>query len=130
MKVIAPTFSEIAFRQCSRLLMMNPLVIPTYYSTLFATFKSLLTEEHALVLQYQIDDVEGWLSDDLNKMNLQEAELRMYNNLDLLSGFQVRGEFLTQMMINEKLEKIKGWLTSLLYQYLKEIRFTTPIRMD
>lgn len=130
MKVIAPTYQEIAFRQAQRLLMLNPLVLPTYYSTLFATFKSLLTPEDSAKLEYMINDIEGWLSDELNKIQLQEVEQRMYNNMDLLSGFEVRGEFITQMMINDRLEKIKQWLTERLYVYLPNIRFTAQIRID
>lgn len=130
MKVIPPNIHELAFKQCQRLLMMNPLMMSTYYTTLFTTFRSLLTEDDSIVLDYHIKNIEGWLSDDLNKMTLQEAELRMYNNMDLLSGFLVRGSMITQMEIQQKLEEVKTWLTQRLYTYMYHIRFTQNVTID
>ena len=130
MKVIAPTYGEIAFKQCQRMLMLNPLAMSGYYTALFTTFKSLLSEEHIQELDEKIKEIEDWLSDELNPMTLQEAELRMFNNMDLLSGFEVNNVLITQMEINERLEEIKGWLTQLLYMYLPNIRFTTPLRIE
>lgn len=98
---------------------------------MFNAFKSLLIEEHTLMLQYFIKDVEGWLSDENNVMTLHEAEIRMFSNMDLTSGFEVRGEMIEQRMIYERLEKIKSWLQSLLYGfYMPQIRFTQPLQMD
>lgn len=130
MKVIPPTYQEMSFKQCQRLLMLNPLMMSGYYTTLFNTFKSLLLEEDIEQLDAMIKAVEERLSDDYNKLTLQEAELRMFNNMDLLSGFEVNGRMVTQMEINQWLEEIKSWLTQRLYAYLPHIRFTTPIKID
>lgn len=130
MKVIPPTYQEIAFKQCQRLLMLNPLMMSGYYTALFNTFKSLLIEEDIQQLDAMIVAVEERLSDDYNQMTLQEAELRMFNNMDLLSGFEVGGKMVTQMEINQWLEEIKSWLTQRLYAYLPHIRFTTPVKME
>jgi len=130
MKVIPPTINEIAWKQCKQMLMLNPLTMPNYYTTLFATFKSLLGDVHQQELDKKIKEIENWLSDDLNKMTLSEVELRMFNNMDLLSGFEVNGKMITQMEINQRLEDIKSWLMQLLYLYLPYIRFTAPVRME
>ena len=81
-------------------------------------------------LQTRIKDIEDWLSDEYNPMSMAEAEVRMFQNWDLNSGFQVNGVMITQMQINDKLGKIKTWLTELLYEYLPYIRFTAPMRTD
>jgi hypothetical protein len=60
-------------------------------------------------------------------MTLSEIETRMFQNLDLLSGFEVNGNIITQMEINERLEVIKDWLQQLLYHYLDDIRLTKVI---
>lgn len=130
MKVIPPTGLEIAWKQCKQMLMLNPLAMPSYYTALFSSFRALLDEEHIKELDKKIKEVEVWLSDDLNPMTLDEAEMRMFQNMDLLSGFEVRGQMITQMEINQRLEEIKTWLTQLLYMYLPYIRFTTPVRME
>ena len=101
-----------------------------YYSALFNTFKSLLGDADVEQLDAMIKEVEEKLSDKYNSLTLAEAELRMFNNMDLLSGFEVGGKMITQMEINQWLEEIKSWLTQRLYAYLPHIRFTTPIRMD
>jgi len=108
--------------------MMNPLAMQGYYSTLFNSFKSLLIPQHKFMLDEMIKEIEDWLSDDYNKMTLQEAEIRMYSNMDLLSGFEVNGKLITQLEINERLEKIKTWLTQRLYEYMPNIRFTKTIQ--
>lgn len=100
------------------------MMMPTYYSTLFESFKALLNEEDTLTLEQGIKHIENMCSDDFNRLKLHEIELRMYNNMDLLSGFITNGKMVTQMEINEKLEEIKSWLTSRLYLYMKSIRFT------
>jgi len=104
--------------------------MPSYYGTLFASFRALLDTQHIEQLDAQIKEVEKWLSDDLNKMTLDEVEMRMFQNMDLLSGFEVNGQMITQMEINQKLEEIKTWLTQLLYVYLPYIRFTQAVKMD
>jgi len=109
--------------------MMNPLTMNSYYTTLFSAFKSLLTDEDNAQLDEMVAEIERWLSDDLNKMKLFEIEMRMFNNLDLLSGFQVSGVLITQMEINERLEEIKMWLTQKLYEYLPYIRFTSQVML-
>jgi ABC-type lipoprotein export system ATPase subunit len=113
--------------QAQRIIMLNQLAIPNYYTTLFNVFRGLLDETDSLELEYKIKDIEGWLSDDMNQLKLQEIEIRMFQNMDLLSGFVVRGEFITQFEINQKLEAIKQWLIMMLYQYLQYIRFTIPM---
>ncbi len=122
--------SEIAWKQCKQILMMNSLTMPSYYGTLFASFKALIDKEHIDELDKQIKEIEVWLSDDLNQMTLDEVEMRMFQNMDLLSGFEVKGQMITQMEINQRLEQIKTWLTQLLYIYLPYIRFTQAVRMD
>lgn len=134
MKVVPPLPEEIMFRQCQRLLMLNPLMMNTYYTQLFQSFAGFFQmmgdEEGHKIIQVQIKEVEGWLSDDLNKITLHEAELRMFNNLDLLSGFEVNGVLITQMQIQDRLEEIKSFLNQRLYQLMPHIRFTQPIRID
>jgi hypothetical protein len=63
-------------------------------------------------------------------MTLEEAEMRMFQNMDLLSGFDVNGEFITQMEINKRLEEIKSWLNERFYSILPNIRFSSPIRIE
>lgn len=130
MKVPVPTNEEIAFRQCLTMLRINPLVMSTYYSTLFLTFKSLLVFEDIQRLNHMVKDIEKWLCDDFNKITLKEIELRMYNNMDLNSYFLVNGEEIRQLHINSRLEDIKQWLTQKLYLYLRFIRFTAPIEVQ
>ncbi len=129
MKVPIPTNEEIAFKQCLEMLRINPLMMATYYSTLILTFKSLLIVEDVLRVDHMVNDIELWLSDDLNKLSLKEIEMRMYNNMDLYSYFLVDGEPITQEMINDRLQDVKQWLTQRLYMYLRHIRFTTPIQV-
>lgn len=99
---------------------------------LFTSFKSLMMimgdEENFNKLDKMIKDVEKWLSDDLNPLTLPEIELRMWNNMDLLSGFDVRGTFITQMEINSRLEMIKQYLIQLHFEYSRFIRWTIPMR--
>lgn len=122
---------EVIWRQCERLTLGSYLTNQTFYNTMFTAFKSLLIQEHALMLDYFLYDIQGWLSDDMNQLTLQEAEIRMFSNMDLTSGFEVRGEMITQMMIYERFEKIKGWLQELLYGfYMPNTRFTMPLQMD
>jgi len=129
--IIPPTTGEILFKQCNKLLMMNPLMMSNYWTTLFLSFRQFLSmfdEEEVNELDKKIKEVEAFLSDKLNPMTLSEAEMRMFNNMDLLSGFLVNGVIVTQYEINQKLEKIKVWLTGLLYSYTQHVRFTTSIR--
>jgi len=130
MKVIPPNNMEIAWRQCRQMLMLNPLAMPNYYGALFSSFKALLNEEHNAELNNKIKEIEEWLSDEYNPMTLSEAETRMFQNMDLLSGFQVNGKMITQMEINQKLEEIKDWLQNLLFLYQPHIRFSQTIRID
>lgn len=127
MKVLAPSGTEIAYKQCMELVKMNALMIPQYYTMLFLSFESLLVDEDIYRLRLMKKDIEDWLSDDINKLSLNEIEIRMYNNMDLNSGFQVNGIMITQMQINERLNQVKNWCTQKLYQYLRYIRFTAPI---
>jgi hypothetical protein len=129
MKVVHPTWSEIAYKQAMIMLGGNYLSIPQYYTQLFSTFKLLLDEEHIKELDMKIKEIEVWLTDDFNPLNLQEAEIRMWNNMDLNSGFQVNGVMITQQEIYSKLDEIKNWLRSLLAVYLPYIRFTVPVQM-
>lgn len=126
------TSSEIAWRQASRFIMMNPLMMSQYYTNLFTAFKSLMMimgdEENFKQLEKMIKDVEKWISDDLNQLTLAEAEIRMWNNMDLLSGFQVRGVLITQMEINSRLEMIKQYLIQMHFEYSRFIRWTQPLR--
>ena len=119
-----------AWRNAYGLAMLNPLAHPTYYTTLFETFKALLNEEHTEELNKQIKQVEEMLSDDFNKITLHEAELRMYQNMDLLSGFEVNGVLITQLEIQNKLEEIKKWLLSLLFAYMPYVRYTQPLKLQ
>lgn len=125
-----PTNEEVAFRQCIEILKINPLAMSTYYSTLFATFKALLNNEDILRLTFWVDCFEDWLSDDLNDLRLHEIELRMYNNMDLNSGFLVNGVLITQLDIIKRLEDIKLWLTGRLYVYMGHIRFTSRLDIN
>ena len=129
MKVIHPTFQELAYRNCQRLLMFNPLMMSGYYGALFGSFKALLVQQDIELLDQMIKSVEERLSDEFNVMELSEIEMRMFNNMDLLSGFEVNGVMITQMEINQLLEEIKSWLNQKLYEYLPHIRFTTQIQM-
>jgi hypothetical protein len=132
MKVIPPSSAEISWRQTSRFIMMNPLMMSQYYTNLFTAFKSLMMimgdEDNFKQLEKMVKDVENWISDDLNPLTLAEAELRMWNNMDLLSGFEVNGQMITQMEINSKLEKIKQFLIQLHFEYSRFIRWTIALR--
>lgn len=130
MRVITPTTDEMIWRSCEKMLMLNPLAHQTYFTTLFNMFRGLLAPEHLEDLEKRIKEIEVWMSDEFNKMTLHELELRMFQNLDWLSGFEVNGEFVSQMEINTRLEKIKDWLQQLLYAYMPHIRFTVPIRVE
>jgi len=134
MKVIPPNSSELAFRQIERILNLNPLAMSQYYSTLFTAFKNLMLmmndEDNFNELDKKMKDVEKWLSDEFNPMTLSEAEMRMWNNMDLLSGFEVNGQMITQMEINQRLEEIKQWLISIHFEYMRYIRWTAQIKMD
>lgn len=129
MRVIAPNNNEIAFKNCLELLKLNPLMSPIYYSTLFLSFESLLVEEDIYRLRSMKEDIENWLCDDYNKITLNEVEIRMYNNMDLNSGFEVNGVMITQLEINQRLSEVKNWLTQKLYQYMGFIRFTAPLNI-
>lgn len=128
--VVAPTWSEIAYRQAMTMLGGNYLTIPQYYTRLFQTFRLLLVEEDRIKLDAMIKEIENWISDEFNIITLQEAEIRMWNNMDLNSGFQVDGIIVTQQEIYQKLDQIKSWLQSLLGDYLPFIRFTQQMRVD
>jgi len=130
MKIITPTTDEMIWRSCERMLMLNPLAHQTYYSTLFNMFRGLLAPQHIQELNARVKEIEIWLSDDFNKMTLHEAEVRMFQNMDLLSGFEVNGQLISQMEINTRLEEIKNWLQGLLYAYMEHIRFTVALRVE
>jgi hypothetical protein len=130
MKVLSPTWGEIAYRQCMTMLGGNYLSIPQYYSQLFQTFRMLLVPEDQEKLNQMIKDVEDWLSDKYNPLTLQEAEIRMWNNMDLNSGFQVNGVLITQNEIYQRLDIIKNWLRGMIGEYLPYIRFTQQLRVD
>lgn len=87
-------------------------------------------EENFKELERKIKEIEIWLSDEFNPITLEEAEQRMWSNMDLLSGFQVNGVLITQMEINTKLEEIKQWLNQLSYEYMAYIRWTIALRME
>lgn len=125
MNILVPNSEEIAFKQCLEFIKLNPLTSSTYYSQLFITFKSLLDIDDSQRLDNMIKDIETWLSDTLNEISLQEAETRMYANMDLLAGFEVNGVIITQSEILSRLEQIRMWLTQKLYEYLRYIRFTS-----
>lgn len=126
--------TEVMFRQCEKILYTNYLMIPDYYTQLFSSFKSLMVmfgdSENIGVLTKAIKDIEGWLSDEYNPMTLAEAETRMFQNMDLLSGFEVNGIMITQQEIYTRLNEIKSWLNSLLYDYMPMIRFTQQIKVE
>lgn len=130
MKVISPTWGEIAYRQCMTMLGGNYLTIPQYYSQLFQTFRMLMVQEDRERLDAMVKEIEDWLSDEYNPLTLQEAEIRMWNNMDLNSGFQVNGVLITQNEIYQKLDQIKDWLRGLVGEYLPYIRFTQQMRVD
>lgn len=130
MRVIVPTVSEMIWRSCEKMLMLNPLAHQTYYSTMFGMFRGLMGDEHVAELNARVKAIEDWMSDDFNKMTLSEMEIRMFQNLDWLSGFEVNGEFISQREINTKLEEIKDWLQQMLYAYMPHIRFTVPLRVE
>lgn len=85
--------------------------------------------ENYTILTHKIQAVEQWLSDEYNQLSLRECEMRMWNNMDLLSGFLVNGVLITQMEINEKLENIKQWLFDIYFQYMQYIRFTIQVQV-
>ena len=128
------TSGEMIWRNANRLVSMNPLMMNSYYTTLFQVFRNMFMlfgdDENLTKMEKMIGEIEILLSDDLNPMTLNEAELRMFNNMDLLSGFEVNGRIVTQMEINERLEKVKTWLVGILYAYLPEVRFTTTFRVE
>ena len=130
MKVIVPTVGELIWRQCEKMLMLNPLAHQTYYSTLFNMFRGLLAEEHVQELNAMVKEIEDWMSDDFNNMTLQEMEILMFQNLDWNSGFEVNGVFITQKEINTRLEKIKDYLQQQLYVYIEYIRFTQQLSVE
>ena len=105
-----------------------------YYSQLFNTFKQMFEmfggEEDKKYLDAMIKTFEEYVSDDLNPMTLEECELRMFQNMDLLSGLQVRGAFITQQDMNTMLNNIKSWLNNKLWEYMTMVRFTTPMKID
>lgn len=113
---------------------MNPLMLNDYWTQLFSSFKSMMSlfddKENMAELDKRIKEIEEWLSDEYNPLTLSEAEVRMFQNMDLLSGFEVNGKLVTQMEINDKLGQIKRWLTELLYEYLPYIRFTQQMRTE
>ena len=130
MKVVPPTNAEIIFHQAERMLMINPLMMSDYWSALFNTFRGMIDEEDLNILNKSVADIEEWLSDDFNPMTLDEAEVLMFQNMDLYSGFEVNGEMITQQHINQKLQAIKNWLQQLLYgKYMPNIRFTQQIKI-
>lgn len=130
MRVIVPTVGELIWRQCEKMLMLNPLAHQTYYSTLFNMFRGLLAEEHVQELNAMVKEIEDWMSDDFNNMTLQEMEILMFQNLDWNSGFEVNGVFITQKEINTRLEKIKDYLQQQLYVYIEYIRFTQQLSVE
>lgn len=129
MNIIAPNFREIAYKQCLELIRTNPLVMANYYTQLITTFRSLLNDEDEARMLHILKEIEDWLSDDLNKITLQEAEYLMYNNNDLKSGFEVNGKMITQLEINQRLQELKNWLMYKLYEYLPSIRFTQQVQI-
>lgn len=63
-------------------------------------------------------------------MTLPEAEVLMFQNMDLYSGFEVNGQMITQQEINQRLQQVKTWLQQLLYgKYMPQIRFTQAIKI-
>jgi len=114
--------------------MLNPLAMSQYYINLFTSFKSLMMimgdRKNYQELIKKIKGIEAWISDEYNPLTLEEAELRMWNNMDLLSGFEVRGQMITQMEINVKLEEVKQWLTEIHFSYMEFIRWSVPLRME
>lgn len=130
MKVIPPTASEVIFRQAERMLMTNPLMMSDYWTTLFNTFKGIIDEDDEKILDRAIIEIERWISDDFNPMTLPEAEVLMFQNMDLYSGFEVNGQMITQQEINQRLQQVKTWLQQLLYgKYMPQIRFTQAIKI-
>ena len=134
MKVVPLTNYEIIWRQSLRLIFTNPLTMNDYYSQLFNTFKQMFEmfggEEDKKYLEAMIKAFEEYVSDDLNPMTLEECELRMFQNMDLLSGLQVRGTFITQQDMLTMLNNIKSWLNNKLWEYMTMVRFTTPMKID
>jgi len=134
MRVIPPTNGEIIWKSCFRLLSMNSLMMNDYWTQLFTSFKSLMRlfgdEENLEELEKRIKDIEDWLSDEYNPMTLQEAEVLMFQNMDLLSGFIVSGQMITQQDINSRLNEIKQYLNELIYDYLPHIRFTQQMQTE
>lgn len=131
--VVTPTTKEMIWRTCYSQVFTNPMAMPLYYTTLFEMFKNLFFEMEDVVAYFDllkdIREFEDYISDDLNPMTLAEAELRMFQNMDLLSGFEVRGDLITQMQINQRLEFMRKKLMQYLLQSMSEVRFLTPIRL-
>lgn len=134
MKVVPLTGGEIIWRQSLRLVFTNPLTMNDYYSQLFNTFKQMFEmfggEEDKKYLDAMIKTFEEYVSDDLNPMTLEECELRMFQNMDLLSGLQVRGAFITQQDMLSMLNNIKSWLNNKLWEYMTFVRFTQSMKVD
>lgn len=130
--ILMPTWEEMIWKQCRTMLMLNPLAMNTYYTQLFEAFKGLFSafgSEDYEILVKKIAEVESWLSDEYNKLTLYEAELRMFNNMDLLSGFVVNGVLITQFDIQTRLEEIKKWLNERLFVYMPHIRFVQEFKL-
>lgn len=110
--------------------MINPLMMSDYWTALFNTFKGLLEEEDIKIIDTATKEIEVWMSDEFNPMTLAEAEVLMFQNMDLYSGFEVNGQMITQQEINQKLQTIKTWLQQILYgKYMPHIRFTQTMRI-
>ena len=129
MKIISPSYSEIAWLNASRIMSLNPLALSGYFNQLFLSMRPLLDEDENAELDMRIKQIEVWLSDKYNSMKLYEIEMRMFQNMDLYSGFEVNGVMITQMEINEKLESIKQWLQELLYDKMRYIRFSQSLKI-
>lgn len=131
MKVINPTMQEVVYRQIDKIIFTNPLMMNDYWTTLFNTARGLLDEKDIKMLDMAIMQLEQWLSDDFNTMTLEEAEVLMFQNMDLKSGFEVNGEMITQQEILRRLQQIKNWLQRVLYsKYLPQIRFTQRVPLE
>ena len=129
--IINPTQKEVAYREILRSFHTNPLAEQTHYTTLFDACKMLLDEEDIARLDYAVFCIEQWLSDDLNKIALDEAELYMFQNLDLYSGFQVNGIIITQQIIIKRLSDIKRWLyQTIQFDYFPRVRLTQSLPLE
>src|SRR4030042_2258845 len=122
MKVINPSYLEIAWLGASQMMRLNSLAVSGYFSQLFLSMRPLLDEDENAELDARIKQIEDWLSDKYNQLKLYEIEMRMFQNMDLRSGFEVNGILITQIEINDKLEQIKQWLQAILYDKMKYVR--------